>query len=134
MPSSPAPRVPLPQRIIYTLLAFALVFAAAAIGATLVVLLAFAVGKVLVHLLPFSTFEATLLSLLALVVFTTAMARAIESFLTLRAPVEAPEEPPDDEPDAVSTPRQTIVFTVPSAPSSPIEADARRIRRPSRKR
>ncbi len=141
MPPNPSAPVSLPGKILRILLVLSLVFVAASLGAGVVVFLAFAVGQVLVHLLPFTIFEATLLALLALVVFATAVTKIIESFLRLPRLVTPPEEDAYDEDDAEDEapeppPAATrTVFDVRPAPASaPIDAAPRRVRRSFQKR
>jgi hypothetical protein len=52
---------------------------AVSVGATVLVLVAFGVGSVLAKVLPFSTFEATLLVLLAIIAVASAVWRGIEN-------------------------------------------------------
>lgn len=136
MPTNPPASVSKPTKILLVLLVLLvslLVFVAASLGAVVVVCVAFAVGKVLVHLLPFTIFEATLLALLGLVVFATAVVKTIESFAKVPAPAEESEEEfaDDDVPEA-PTPKR--VFVIQPAPSSaPTDAGPRRSRRPYRK-
>ena len=133
MTTNPPAPVSTTTKILRVFLVLLLVVVAASLGAVAVVCVAFALGKVLLYLLPFTIFEATLLALLGLVVFATAVSRAIESISKISVPVEESEEEfaDDDEPEA---PHTNNVFLIQSAPSSPPTDDGpRRSRRPYRK-
>ena len=133
MTTNPPAPVSTPTKILRVFLMLLLVLVAASLGAVAVVCVAFALGKVLVYLLPFTIFEATLLALLGLVVFASAVSKAIESVGKVSVPVEESEEEfaDDDEPEA---PHTNTVYVVQSAPlSAPTDDGPRRSRRPYRK-
>lgn len=110
-------------RLVLVMLA---VFVAASLGAVVVVGLAFIVGKVLVHLLPFTIFEATLLALLGFVVFATAVARTLESILSVSGSDTAEPAIDDEEPPEVI--RTVVAVSDVDHPRSPpprVEIDGR---------
>ncbi len=83
------------RRTLITIVAAVGVLLALAVGAFVVVLLAAGVGALLARLFPFSMFESTLLSLIALIGVVVVIWRAVTSIL--RAPSPASDEDDEEE-------------------------------------
>ena len=85
------------RRTLITIAAAVGVLLALAAGAFVVVLLAAGVGALLARLLPFSMFESTLLSLIALIGVVAVIWRAVTSILRTPSPGSAEDDEEDED-------------------------------------